>query len=333
MAGRMDSRLLSTVAQGIGRRVYLQPSESMTEAANAPRPTDAPDGPMPANPRWFSPPAFGLLNFSDLFTNRQLTALMTFSDLVAEARGRVAEDALLSGVPPAEAKSYAAGVSLYLAFAISKMADRGSTICSWVLQRDSVRNTFTRQAIPMTWDFVEMNMMLDGAGSYSGAVDWTVESLEGIGVGPSTAIPTATQADAASLTFPSRHPAISTDPPYYDNIGYADLSDFFYIWLRRSLGSAFTPVTDTMLTPKSEELVATPYRFNGNKTAAERHFENGFIKTFTRIRERQAADIPITIFYAFKQAESDETGTASTGWETMLNGLIDAGLSRASSRS
>jgi putative DNA methylase len=122
---------------------------------------------------------------------------------------------------------------------------------------------------------------------------------------------------------------ISTDPPYYDNIGYADLSDFFYVWLRRSLHAIHPDLFRTVLTPKTEELIATPYRFGGDKRKAESHFETGLGRAFGRLREVTGQDLPVTIYYAFKQAESDgeADGTvASTGWETMLEGLLSAGF-------
>jgi putative DNA methylase len=327
MAGRMGARLLALVAEGNRRRVYLPATEAQIDVAAVARPDDVPEESLAIDPRNIWCVNYGLTTFADLFTNRQLLTLTTFSDLVGMARDRAAVDAKEAGLAPEDAESYANAVALYLAFALSKMADRGSTICSWVLQRESVRNTFTRQAIPMTWDFVEMNMMLAGAGSFGGAVDWTVESLEGLTNGSRSPQAKVGQADASALPLRRGSCVVSTDPPYYDNIGYADLSDFFYVWLRRSLGSMYLDVTGTMLTPKSEELVATPYRFGGSKAKAEEHFERGFVRAFTRIRENQVPDIPITVFYAFKQAESDDAGIASTGWETMLNGLIEAGLS------
>lgn len=326
--GRDGTRLLAVVAEGNRQRIYLPPSEEHRAAVDLPRPDDVPDqacrGTFGGNAQGRR---YGFNTFADYFTNRQLVALTTFSDLIGEARDRVVADAEAAAVAPDEAQSYADAVALYLAFAISKMADRGSSICSWVLQRESVRNTFSRQAIPMTWDFVEMNTMLAGAGSFAGAVDWTVESLEGIADASGSPRAEVHQADAAAMPLRPASWAVSTDPPYYDNIGYADLSDFFYVWLRRSLRSIYPDVTGTMLTPKSEELVATPHRFSGSKLKAEEHFERGFVRAFTRIRENQVPDVPITVFYAFKQAESDDAGTASTGWETMLNGLIEAGLS------
>lgn len=333
MSGRMSARLLAAVAEGDRQRVYLQPNEIQRQAAAVERPVDIPDAPMPANPRWFSPPGFGLFNFTDLFTNRQLIALNTFSDLVGEARERVAADAKDAGRPE-EAESYANAVALYLGLAISGPLARNNTIATWdagqassrsstggSARTEHVRSAFARQALPMSWDFAEANPLSGSGGSFESGFKWLIPALEGLGRGVPGVV---NQADAQQITLP--RVVVSTDPPYYDNIGYADLSDFFYIWLRRSLGSIYPDITGTMLTPKTEELVATPYRFGGSKRKAEEHFERGFVRTFKRIREQHDPNVPITVFYAFKQAESDKTGTASTGWETMLNGLMEAGL-------
>jgi putative DNA methylase len=319
----LGAQLLAVVAEGNRQRVYLEATPDQVAGASVHRPDVVPDALLPLNPRDFKTPNYGLRTFADLFTNRQLVTLTTFSDLIVEVHDLIAGDAARSGLSEEASALYADAVVLYLSFALSKMADRGSSICSWVLQRDSIRNTFARQAIPMTWDYAEMNMLLAGAGSFVGAVEWTVESLEGISsweVLPGH----VRQADAAAV--PTGGLVVATDPPYYDNIGYADLSDFFYVWLRRSIGGFYPDVTATMLTPKSAELVATPYRFGGSKAKAEQHFEDGFVQTFSRIRKNHPVGIPVTIFYAFKQTEESEAGTSSTGWETMLNGLIEAGL-------
>lgn len=332
MAKEMSADLMAIVAEGSRSRVYLPPTEDHISAANAATPTWRPSGEMPANPRWFSPPAYGMTTWGDLFTVRQLVALTTFSDLVAEARDKIRADALAAGLPDdptalrdhgTGATAYAEAVSVYLAFAISKVADRGSTICTWFTDRDSTRNTFARQAIPMTWDFAEMNTLTTGTGSLRGAVDWTAESIEGWQI-PQARPGYAAQRDAAAPDLMSC--AVSTDPPYYDNIGYADLSDFFYVWLRRSLGSVYPDECSTLLVPKTQELVATPYRFGGDKRAAEEFFEEGLGRVFQRLRDIQDPRFPLTVYYAFKQAESTEGGTSSTGWETMLQSLLDSGL-------
>lgn len=310
----MDPQLMAMAAEGKRQRYYVAANEGHEKAADVSRPVDMPDAEMPNNPRWFSPPAYGMTGYADLFTARQAVALTTFSDLIGEARAKVANDSGNSG--------YADAIATYLAFAISKLADRGSSICSWVIQRESNRNTFARQAIPMTWDFIEMNPLLRGTGSFAGAAAWTIESLEGAATRGAARV---MQADAA--TCATGGAIVSTDPPYYDNIGYADLSDFFYVWLRRSLRDYYPDLLATMLTPKAKELIATPYRFNGSKNKAEEFFEDGFLRTFTRIREEQPKGFPATVIYAFKQSETTDEGEASTGWERMLSGLLEAGYS------
>jgi putative DNA methylase len=259
----------------------------------------------------------------DLFTDRQLVALTSFSDLVGEARERALADQIAAGVPEAEAVGYADALALYLAFVVDRLTNENSSICSWDSNgtKQHVRATFSRQALAMTWDFAEPNVFASSTGSLNESIARVAAVIECLTpqLGGSVS-----QRDAASAV--SGLVSVSTDPPYYDNIGYADLSDFFYVWLRRSIGTFYPDLTATVLTPKAEELVATPYRFGGSKAKAEEHFERGFVRTFTHIRENHAPDIPLTIFYAFKQAESDTDGTASTGWETMLNGLMEAGL-------
>ena len=333
-AGRMGARLMAVVAEGTRGRVYLAPTPEHEAAALKAQPEWKPEVAMPENPRWFSPPLYGLKTYGDLFTPRQLVALTTFSDLVAEARERVKRDALAAGLPDdnqplakfgAGATAYAEAVGVYLAFAISKLADRGSTICTWFTERDSTRNTFARQSIPMTWDFAEPNMLLSGTGSFRGAVEWTAESIDGVASGYGSDLGTSRQLDATTQSI-SEGKVVSTDPPYYDNIGYADLSDFFYVWLRRSLRPVFPELFTTMAVPKAEELVATPYR-HGSKQKAETFFLDGMTQAMHRLAEQAHPAFPVTIYYAFKQAESDGgDGTTNTGWDTFLAAVIEAGF-------
>ena len=322
MAGRMGVRLLAVVAEDNRRRVYLPATDLQVEASEVPRPESVPDTEIPHNPRYLTTPKYGMVRHSDLFTNRQLMALTTFSDLVGEARDRVAADAKESGLNPDESESYANAVALYLGFVLSKTADYNCSLAVWYAKEDRPKNLFARQAIPMVWDYPELNPLGTIGGTWSGSVAVVVGAMTGL---VATRPGFVSQADASRLRIDGTV-VVSTDPPYYDNIGYADLSDFFYVWLRRSLGVIYPDVTGTMLTPKAEELIANPF-LHGDKASAEQHFERGFVRTFTGIREKQAHGIPITMFYAFKQAESDRAGTASTGWETMLQGLIEAGLS------
>ena len=223
------------------------------------------------------------------------------------------------------ATAYAEAVSIYLAFTISKLADRGSTICTWFTERDSTRNTFARQSIPMTWDYAELNTLLDGTGSFLGALEWTAESIEGAARTHALSLGASGMADATRQVS-SADRVVSTDPPYYDNISYASLSDFFYVWLRRSLRSIFPDLFATLAVPKAEELVATPHR-HGGKDEAETFFLDGMTRAMQRLAEQTHPGFPVTIYYAFKQSErKDDTGVTSTGWETFLDAVIRSGF-------
>ena len=332
-AGKIDARLMAIVAEGPRGRVYLSPKEADEVIAKCEKPSAYPTGAMPKNPRWFSPPAFGLPNYEDLFTNRQLTALTTFSDLVGEVRKYIERDALAAGlsddhVPLAEdgkgAQAYAEAVAVYLGFAIDKGANLWSTLCGWMSDRGALRETFARQAIPMVWDFAEANPFSECGGNISMFVERISDTLLAL---PSYMGCSAKQADAQSDNG-MRDILVSTDPPYYDNIGYADLSDFFYIWMRRSLKPIYPKLFATMLTPKVEELIATPYRHENSKEKAQEFFEDGMLATFRRIHEYTRDDLPVTVYYAYKQSEtkSEDDTTVSTGWETMLAAIVKAGF-------
>ena len=334
MAGRMGARLMAIVAEGDRSRVYLTPADDHAVTASHAKPERFPNTPLPDDPRNFWAVHYGLTTFGNLFTPRQLVALYTFSDLVTEARDRIRQDAVAAGFPDdgyplhtggTAATAYSDAVGVYLAFAISKLADRGSSICTWFTERDSTRNTFARQSIPMTWDYAELNTLLDGTGSFMGAVEWTAESTECLASVGGCARGWAHFADAGKQVL-SVDKIISTDPPYYDNIGYADLSDFFYVWLRRSLRSTFPSLFSTMAVPKAEELVATSYR-HGTKAKAEAFFMNGMTRAMERLVQQAHIGFPTTIYYAFKQSESrNDRGVLSTGWETFLEAVISAGF-------
>lgn len=327
MAGRMGAHLIAIVGEGKGGRVYITPTESQRKLAEVDRPIDVPDQELPYDPRNVWTPAYGLTKFSDLFTNRQLVALTTLSDLVAETRAKVLDDALAAGMPSGTgledggsgAEAYADAVATYLALGVSRTTDRCSNLCSWDSSRESVRNVFGRQAIPMVWDYAEPNPLSGSTGNYYGQIDWVSKAVEHA---PSDVTGCALQLDAASRDYSGM--VVSTDPPYYDNIGYSDLSDFFYVWLRRSLGSIQSKTVGTMLSPKAEELVANPYR-HGGKDGAEKFFIEGFNSVFARVRSEANSDVPMTVYYAYKQQEAKSEGTSSTGWHTLLDGLIEAG--------
>lgn len=331
-ARRMGSQLLAVVADANRRRIYLAPETEQTAAATVPRPLDLPSQAMPDHS--VSPSTnqtikiYGFDKWVDLFTNRQLVAMTTFSDLVAEAREKVLKDAVGAGLPlsthPADgsggAETYADAVATYLAFTLSKFSARNNTMCTWENGMDRLRGSFQRQAIPMTWDFAEANPVEDFGGGFGVVVESEAEVLDAL---PGWHLPGhADQADAATRKYDQL--LVSTDPPYYDNIGYSDVSDFFYVWLRRTLRNVHPTLFASMLVPKADELVANKYR-HGGKEGAERFFETGFERVFARARESASEDYPITVFYAFKQSELEQEGITSTGWATILEGMIREG--------
>jgi putative DNA methylase len=340
VASRISAQLMAIVAERKSGRTYIPANETHTEIADLTRPIDIIPGEMPNNPRWFSPPAFGLLNFVDLFTPRQLGALTTFSDLVGKTLKKVIDDAIISGLPNDDiplndggngARAYGEAIATYLAFLVDQLANHQSNICSWHSRNEQMRNVFARQAIPMTWDFAESNPFCDSSGSFSNLFERLIKGLGSLDV---IHVGKVHQHDAmADYKDDAIAKLISTDPPYYDNIGYADLSDFFYIWLRRALNSVYPSVCSTLLVPKERELVATPYRFGGSKQKAQTFFEEGLGKAFNRMYKISHTGYPLTVYYAFKQAEvesnseGNEDSIASTGWETMLEGLIKADFS------
>ncbi|CTQ45307.1 DUF1156 domain-containing protein [Roseibium aggregatum] len=327
-AGHMGQTLIAIVAEGKGGRAYVAPSSAHEAAALEVKPSWKPEQLQPENPRWFSPPAYGMESFGDLFTDRQLMALNTFSDQVSEVRAQIESDAAAAGssadsTPLRDggkgAKAYSEAVSIYLAFAIDRLADAGSSIATWS-SSGFIRFTFARQAIPMTWDFAECNVMSDSTGNFMGAVDWVCKAI--LGFGPN-ATGSEIQHDAQNVILPAGA-VVSTDPPYYDNIGYADLSDYFYVWLRRNVKDVYPSLSGTIAVPKAEELVATPYR-HGGKANAENHFLGGMTAAISSLASQSSPDFPATIYYAFKQSEIEQDGLASTGWATFLQAVISSG--------
>ncbi len=309
-ANRLGKHLIAVVADGVRERTYLAPSDAHVTAAEVERPDDTVSGDLGYDPRAITAPNYGMTSFADLFTNRQLVALTTFSDLVLEARDRVLAD---GGTEP-----YADAVATYLGMGVSRMTDIANALCRWENTKEQVRNLFGRQAIPMLWDFAETRPLGRAAGAFEVSLGNLAKAIHDAG-GTAGEVH---QADAASRGFEGL--LISTDPPYYDNIGYSDLSDFFYVWLRRSLRQIYPDLLATMLVPKAEELVANPFRHEG-KEGARRFFEDGFRAVFARARQTALRDFPITVWYAFKQSDADEDGAASTGWETLLEGMIGSG--------
>jgi putative DNA methylase len=292
-----------------------------------------PDTQLPVNPRDFKTPNYGLTTFANLCTPRQLVALTTFSDLIQDARERLRHDAVAASLPDdgvgldaggTGAQAYAEAVSVYLAFCVDKMTDTNTSLCSWQVDPPRLRATFGRQALPMVWDYAEANVFGDAAGDFGRCVQSLIEVLQRLGEQRSKGL--AFQQDASRLSS-TLQPVVSTDPPYYDNIGYADLSDFFYVWLRRSLRRVFPALLPTIAVPKAEELVATPYR-HGSKEKAEAFFLTGMTEVMRQIAAFSHDVFPVSIYYAFKQSETNSNdGTSSTGWVTFLEAVNSAGLS------
>lgn len=327
-AGRLDADLMTIVAEGKRTRHYLEPTEEHRAAADVARPAGVPDGYLASNPRDFKTPNYGLRTFANLFTPRQLTALTTLSDLAAEARERVVSDARLTGQIEGDrlemggtgAAAYADAVVTYLSLGVSKLADMNNSIARWKSSMDQPIALFSRQAIPMAWDFAEtMPLAETSAGSLTTSLSGMARVLRNLTV---NSVGQVSQESATRASFDGM--LLSTDPPYYDNIGYSDLSDFFYVWLRRSLRSVHPGLLSTVLVPKNDELVANPYR-HGGKEGAQVFFEDGFVEVFRRARSSALDQFPITVYYAFKQSETTNQGQASTGWETFLQGMVRSG--------
>jgi putative DNA methylase len=334
-AGRLGARLMAIVADGNHGRVYLAPTVGYGTAVRKAEPKWRPEVMISGSTQYLGVKPYGMERFDQLFTDRQIEALTIFSDLIGEARQYIGRHALAAefsdNLMPLRdggkgAVAYAEAIAVYLAFALSKLADRGSTICTWFTERDSTRNTFARQSIQMTWDYAELNTLLDGTGSFVGAVDWTAESIEGVAAERASVFGEASQFDAQSQNLSSGK-IVSTDPPYYDNVPYADLSDFFYIWLRRALQNVFPKLFATVAVPKAEELVAFAHRHECGKKGAEAFFLKGMTQAMHCLAEQIHPAFPVTVFYAYKQAETGtDDGISSTGWETFLDSMIRAGF-------
>ena len=332
MAGRMGTQLMAIVAEGHRGRVYLAPTPEHEAVARKANPEWTPDQQMNRDTsNLVSGRGYGFFTWADLFTPRQLVALTTFSDLVAEARACVRHDAIAASIPDDDrplcddgtgATAYAEAVGVYLAFAVDRCSDFNNVCTRWVPGNQKVMNLFGKQAIAMTWDFPEASILHETVGGFVPASRFMADCILKL---PQQWIGDATQQDAMT-SGQSNGKVVSTDPPYYDNIGYADLSDFFYVWLRRSLRPVFPDLFATLAVPKAEELVATPYR-HGNKEKAETFFLNGMGQAMQRLSEQTHPGFPVTIYYAFKQSEKKgDEGTSSTGWETFLDAVIRSGF-------
>jgi putative DNA methylase len=355
-AGRLSVKLVAIVADIGRRRIYL-PAAAAHESIVPRRPLEEVEsGEMPNNARWFSPPLHGFRTYTSVFTPRQLTAMATateiklksslpprvstirLGDLVKGIRAAIARDACCAGISEDDVKSYSNSVTIFLALALDRCADFNNSLCRWSPSNQKVMNLFGRQAIPMVWDFAEANILGESVGGWRTCSNYVADCLEVIG-SKNSGVGYARQIDAAACANGATDVLVSTDPPYYDNIGYAALSDFFYVWLRHTIGFFYPDIFSTVLVPKIQELTASPDRFNGDKGKAKEHFESGFRAAFTALRDKMDPHFPLTVYYAFKQTdeasgedgeelESKEAPTIdlTTGWETLLEALISSGF-------
>lgn len=329
-AGRMSNRLMAIVVEGKGRRIYLPPTKEMENIALIHPSFPLSTLEIPKKDKAFCTPNYGITKYTDLFTSRQLVALTTFSDLVQVTREKVLSDAQASGWEDdginlekggTQATAYADAVATYLALGVSRLANRLSSCCFWDSQGEKIQQVFARQAIPMVWESTEGNPFSNSTGNFLGQLEYLVNALKNF---PTSHAGYAYQADALTQKI-SCEKVLSLDPPYFDNIGYSDLSDFFYIWLRKSLKSLFPKLLATLATPKTEELIASPYR-HSSKEMAGRFFLQGMTSVFENLSSSAHPAFPITIYYGFKQSEESKEGHSSRGWATFLEGLLKAGF-------
>lgn len=304
-SGRMGSQLIAIVADGGRGRLYLPPNDEQAKAAEMDAPDDKPWDMLPDHAMNLRVQGYGIDYWADLYTNRQLTTLVAMCRTIPEVREIVLQDALKAGMHPGDrlddggkgAEAYADAICVYLALAVSRQTDRGSSLSSWQNIGEKVRNVFSRQVVSFRWDYAEANPFSNKSGSFSGQIEWVSKAVANLPAFPPSE---ARQADAATRSYDNL--VVSTDPPYYDNIGYADLSDYFYIWLRKMLSEIIPSATSTLLTPKDQELVANEQR-HGGKNGATKFFIDGFNQVFRHIRETAIPDIPMTVYYAYKQKD------------------------------
>jgi putative DNA methylase len=334
-AGRLSSQMVAVAGESHNGRVYISASDEQIYASSVPMPNDSDFGELAYYPGYINPYAYGITEIKSLFTNRQLTAIMTFASLCTEVMVVAENNAITADLIPDNnslndggkgAKAYGEAIATYLALAIDKLADRGSSICGWDASRDGMRNTFGLTGMSMSWDYAESNPFSNSSGCFDNAIDWIARCIQAFPKGDAGI---SLQFDAQSDNG-LRNIMISTDPPYYSNVPYADFSDFFYVLLRKSLKDIYPNLFRTLQTPKVEELVADPYRAGSREKASE-HFENGMLAACRQMYLYANMDVPVTIYYSFKQNDAEKQDeniiSVSTGWETMLTAIIQSGFS------
>ncbi len=332
-AGRLGQQLMAVVAEGPSSRAYCTPSGHDVNGASCDIPEDIPTGTLTKNSRYMVPVLYGMDEWWKLFTPRQLATLTTFSDLLREVEERILADSAAVGLTDDGNRlreggrgsvAYADAVMTYLAFAIDKFADLGNSLVRWEPVAQCPRQLFGRQVIPMVWDYAEANPFSSSSGSFGVCLGGTVKGLLSLGLVLGSEADVS-QRDAQARVQECSGAVVSTDPPYYDNVPYADISDFFYIWMRRNLFDVYPNELSTLATPKADELVANPVRA-GSKERAEKHFESGMGEFMAQVAKYQPDDVPATIYYAYKATETKDGEIRTTGWDTFLQAVLDACL-------
>lgn len=327
--GKIGQALIAIVADGKKERIYIAPDDAHERMALGVKPDFGPSITLPNHSQYIGVLGYGFKTFGDLFTNRQMAMLMTYSDLAKEARSKIESDAVSRGMSESGAslnldgvgaKAYAEAVSVYLGFGVSRLADIQNSLCRWESSKTQVRNLFGRQAIPMLWDYGENNAFAEAAGDFQTSLGSIIRVIERF---HPNAPGSETNRDAQTVNYPA-NTVISTDPPYYDNIPYADLSDFFFMWLKKSLSNVYPEVFSTLAVPKMEELVADRVR-HGGADKADKFFLEGMSLAIEKMRLGSSDEYPATIYYAFKQSEIEQEGVSSTGWATFLEAIVSSG--------
>lgn len=329
--GLLQATNLAIIAEGEAGRIFCNSTPAQVAATEMSDLENLTLGPIPYDPRNIWVTNYGLNHWEDLFLPRQLLAMETFSSLLADVRDLCVRDGIARGMGENDGRlkdggggavAYADAIVTYLALVVDKCADYWSTIATWTTY-GFVAHTFGRQAIPMTWDFAEVNPFSSSTGNWLSMVKWVTRAVENL---PTSGSATVQQVDARVQISQASGAVLSTDPPYYDNISYADLSDFFYVWLRKNLRDIWPDECSTLATPKSEELIANRYRA-GSRELAEKHFESGMTDFMAAVADSHHPDVPSTIYYAYKATESRDGSITATGWATFLQSVIASGLS------
>ena len=311
-AGKIGEVMTTIIAEGDRRKLFLAPTTDHIQIAQSTEPPRRPRTAMPNNPTLVSGRGYGITHWHELFTERQLKALITYSDLLEEVHNQIRR---VSGK-----KEYADVICTYLVLAIGRTAESSCSFTWWENQGEKIPPVFARQAIPMTWDFAETNPFSNSTQNWMAQIEWIAKVVDNLPASVNKG--EVHQADAATTEHGADKPIIVTDPPYYDNIDYADLSDFFYVWLRPLLRDTYPDLFAGMLTPKEEEIVAIPSRFEDSS----RRFEELLSKALLRMQQHCSGEFPSSIFYAYKQQEEEQDGKTSTGWETILTAIVNAGF-------